>query len=854
MILQRVAVRHFKGIEQAAYDDLSERLNLFRGPNEAGKTTIVEALHFGLFEQAAGVAQHKRDLETWGRAEAPEVTIDLVDGDGEPWRVHKRFLHVPSTELSGRNVVLKGAAAERRLREMLGTRPGNRHGVRPGDLGIWPLLWVRQGEAGAAIKDVLTPDARSTLQHTLSARTGALVAGQDARRVLTRLDALVDDHLTPTGRAKGPLGDAEQAVVDARLARDDAHDALQAARRAREAVRELRQRLDDLDRRVAAQAAVAARAAQAQDQGRTTAATVGDAAARVQDAERALADLNDRMRAVSQARQGLDTQQERLVQAEAQARAAAARLAQTEALAQQARAAVMSAAEALTHARDVARRSAAQAGAIARRDRREQLHARIVEARDVESALRRADEEARALPSDRDLAALESAQARVDEALAARRPVVLTLTDAAGQQHTAALSPGATAEIGGWTVAVAEPDGEDDPVASARRDLRSRLDALGLPDVAAVRVARARRHALDAERTRLATRLGVLAPDGRVPLELALDALSHEDAGIDEDLPDVEAAEAAREAAERGLDEAQRAREAASARVHAARVAQADAEQAARHARDAMGRHEAVLHALGDLAVLETRQGEARERLRAARADHEAAVSADEEAHRHARRAADEATAHDRLIARREEARAQLASQQSALARARAEGPWSRWRAAERRLRDAEDHLARLSSRIHAAARARDALRRAWTARQAELAGPVRRLVLRDLPALFPGSEPALDEDGDLVGLRTGDVVETFPSLSAGSREQLGVLLRLALARVLGEGRRLPVLLDDALVHSDPVRRARVVELLRRAADDVQILVFTSHDDDFDRLAADRVYEVRGRPARGVGA
>ena len=177
MILRRVAVRHLKGIEAATYDDLSDRLNLFRGPNEAGKTTLVEALHFGLFEQSAGVAQHKRDLETWGRTEAPEVEIDLVDDEGEPWRVRKRFLHAPSTELHGRNAVYRGADAERRLRAMLGTRPGNRHGVAPTDLGIWPLLWVRQGEAGAAIKDVLTPDARDRLQQTLSTHTGALAAG-----------------------------------------------------------------------------------------------------------------------------------------------------------------------------------------------------------------------------------------------------------------------------------------------------------------------------------------------------------------------------------------------------------------------------------------------------------------------------------------------------------------------------------------------------------------------------------------------------------------------------------------------------------------------------------------------------
>src|SRR5690606_33185377 len=141
MILERVAVRHFRGIREAVFDGLSERMCLFYGPNESGKSTLVEALHFALFERAAGQAQHKRELQTWGGNEAPEVEVAFVDDAGERWHVEKRFVLQPRTTLSGRNVVLQGDDAEAKLRALFGTREGNNRGVTPSDLGVWPLLW-----------------------------------------------------------------------------------------------------------------------------------------------------------------------------------------------------------------------------------------------------------------------------------------------------------------------------------------------------------------------------------------------------------------------------------------------------------------------------------------------------------------------------------------------------------------------------------------------------------------------------------------------------------------------------------------------------------------------------------------
>lgn len=68
--------------------------------------------------------------------------------------------------------------------------------------------------------------------------------------------------------------------------------------------------------------------------------------------------------------------------------------------------------------------------------------------------------------------------------------------------------------------------------------------------------------------------------------------------------------------------------------------------------------------------------------------------------------------------------------------------------------------------------------------------------------------------------------------LSQGTRDQLGLALRLALADFLAQSVPLPLLLDDPFVHFDAERRARARESLAQIAEERQWLL-VSHDDGF---------------------
>ena len=126
------------------------RFTLIGGPNEAGKSTLVEALHKGLFLKATATGRGVEELRSRLHSGLPEVEIGFEAG-GSTWLLRKRFSGASGTcQLSNTSgVALSGAAAEERLAALLGV-DGAIEGRRIGQLPQrWAHLWVRQGEAGS---------------------------------------------------------------------------------------------------------------------------------------------------------------------------------------------------------------------------------------------------------------------------------------------------------------------------------------------------------------------------------------------------------------------------------------------------------------------------------------------------------------------------------------------------------------------------------------------------------------------------------------------------------------------------------------------------------------------------------
>jgi uncharacterized protein YhaN len=121
-----------------------------------------------------------------------------------------------------------------------------------------------------------------------------------------------------------------------------------------------------------------------------------------------------------------------------------------------------------------------------------------------------------------------------------------------------------------------------------------------------------------------------------------------------------------------------------------------------------------------------------------------------------------------------------------------------------------------------------DILRRAGRWIDGLTGGRYRRLVAEEDPG---------EQRFHLMGGETGDAVPLAPPLSTGTREQAYLALRLAVMDHLDAGgERLPLLVDEALVNWDPVRRDRGLRLLARVAESRQVFVFTCHPPVAHRL------------------
>jgi chromosome segregation ATPase len=91
-----------------------------------------------------------------------------------------------------------------------------------------------------------------------------------------------------------------------------------------------------------------------------------------------------------------------------------------------------------------------------------------------------------------------------------------------------------------------------------------------------------------------------------------------------------------------------------------------------------------------------------------------------------------------------------------------------------------------------------------------------------------------LDEHLQIAGIgRTREEAHAFDQLSQGAKEQLLLCLRLAVAQELATDEPQVLILDDVLVHTDPLRQDRILDVLGAQTDRLQILILTCHPDRY---------------------
>lgn len=214
MWIRRLEAKDCAGIAEAGVT-LEPGLNVLHGPNELGKSTLVQAIRAALLLPAAASAAER--LCAWGVDALPEVTLTLEEGPGRLWRVRKRFgksggsAHLDfsrdgesfSNDSRGREVE---GALQRLLRWGV-EPPGGRGGRRgmPASFITTALLGEQQAIDAildASLKDDPSDSGRVRLTEALQ----ALSEDPLFKKVLASVQEKFSEAFSATGRRRTARG------------------------------------------------------------------------------------------------------------------------------------------------------------------------------------------------------------------------------------------------------------------------------------------------------------------------------------------------------------------------------------------------------------------------------------------------------------------------------------------------------------------------------------------------------------------------------------------------------------------------------------------------------------------------
>ncbi|MEV6902373.1 AAA family ATPase [Amycolatopsis sp. NPDC051372] len=123
---------------------------------------------------------------------------------------------------------------------------------------------------------------------------------------------------------------------------------------------------------------------------------------------------------------------------------------------------------------------------------------------------------------------------------------------------------------------------------------------------------------------------------------------------------------------------------------------------------------------------------------------------------------------------------------------------------------------------------------------------------LERLGRIVFGPTLKLDIDGDLrIANRTlENITVGYDDLSTGTREQLCIIARLACAAMIDPADGAPVVIDDALGHTDPERLTRMGAVFAAANTESQVIVLTCTPERYRRVGNAKVVPVQ--PCRSI--
>lgn len=203
MRVTRILLRNYRGVDEREVRFAPCGVTIVEGPNECGKSSLAEALRVALSEKETSAKKEVRDLKRTDRDVPTEVEVDVESG---PYRftLRKAFnrrsraeleIHAPKSE------TLTGGEVQVRIRQIL---------TQTVDTRLLDALWVQQG---AKVEQTSLVGCTS-LADALDRAAGTVPAGDREETLLERAEKEYARYWTPSGGASRLLVGSARRVEE----------------------------------------------------------------------------------------------------------------------------------------------------------------------------------------------------------------------------------------------------------------------------------------------------------------------------------------------------------------------------------------------------------------------------------------------------------------------------------------------------------------------------------------------------------------------------------------------------------------------------------------------------------------
>lgn len=888
MHIQSIRVREFGTIDQLEVD-LTGGLNVISGPNEAGKSTLMKSVWFALTRRCTSKAQEIREVVP-NSGGTPEVEVDVVV-DGTTYELEKTFdgqggtAHLRVDHQDGGIDDYAGEEADEVIREALGFgEASGRTGV-PEHFGFWPAVWVNQEERQVDPGKHLTGEGDpESISSVLAQIGGDLMAGSGAE-IVERAKEEYEKFYTSSGnrttRSGAPLHEAmerrdraEERFEELRQTRDRYEEDLDRHNRIQNEIESLSEQLPELKEK-------AEDAREAFDQVQELKETIEKKDTELGTAESERDRLEERLGRRTDLRNKIDELKENLEEKQAEIEEKSGALETHRDGRSELAESKEQAEKRLSELKETERRLRAHLDVLRAQERLGDLKDRTTQLEDLKerrdeltgeiAAIEVEEEDIERLETlkqtrDETRTRLETAAARLRFRASSEMDVQVGEEEfglSGGEETARSIEEPTTIRVGSRLEIEVEPGGEDlasirEAAREAKEEYEEALEDLGVESLADARSQRQERGRLETELESVKDQIEGLLPEededlGEAKIRAENDLKqakekreSYTDSEEETSLPTGESDVRERlddledelEAAREDVEEARR-----EVQVHDDRTQklQGELQRAETQAESTQESLEATREDLEDHRETHGPDEELQDALSEAQAAFEEKKEEVEEL-----RAELDALNPDGLKARKErteealeatreekeELEGELNKVRGRLESDDLRGLHGRLEDARQEREEAEAEVGRLERQAEAAKLLYETLTEKRAEARKKYLAPLREEV-EDLLGRFFEAENSTVEFGEAFDLqklsRSSDGSVKFDQLSTGAKQQLSVLVRLAMARLIARERPHPMFLDDALSDTDANRFEAIADILHSAAREMQIILTTCH-------------------------